>query len=125
MLSNLVYLIVVKILTNRLREVLPDLVSLVQSTFIRGKSLQESFILAMEMLVLWNRRRSKGLLCKVHFAKAYDLVVEMAVAVALTERTSTYCSLQQAHIIGIGIGMPPVWSACYWYGRHAGETPDF
>ena len=45
-LSNSIYLIISKIIANRLQEVLKDLIMPVQSAFLPGRSLQESFIIA-------------------------------------------------------------------------------
>jgi hypothetical protein len=50
-LMNSIYLIIGKVLANRLREVLSHLINLVQSTFLPNRSLQESFIVAQEMVI--------------------------------------------------------------------------
>ena len=49
-LSNSLYLVIGKVLANRLRPVLQDLIHLAQSAFLPSRSLQESFILAQEMV---------------------------------------------------------------------------
>jgi hypothetical protein len=73
-LSNSIYLIISKILANRIRDVLQDLIMHVQSTFLPRRSLQESFIMVQEMVMGWHRRKSKAFLWKVDFTKAYDSI---------------------------------------------------
>jgi hypothetical protein len=73
-LSNAVYLIVAKVLTNRLRDVLEDLISRMQMAFVPGRGILDEFVIAMEVLATWKREKKQVFLWNVDFSKAYDLV---------------------------------------------------
>ena len=71
-LSNTIYLIVAKVLANRLQKVLGDLVGPCQSAFIPGRQLIDSAVLAGEILASWKANGKRRFMWKVDFAKAYD-----------------------------------------------------
>ena len=71
-LSNSIYLIIAKVLANRLREVLDGLISPFQSAFIPGRQMIDNIVLAEEMVTAWRRSGTAGFMWKVDFAKAYD-----------------------------------------------------
>ena len=71
-LSNSIYLIIAKVLANRLREVLDGLISPFQSAFIPGRQMIDNIVLAEEMVTAWRRSGTAGVMWKVDFAKAYD-----------------------------------------------------
>ena len=73
-LSNSIYLIIAKVLVNRLREVLDGLISPFQSTFILGRQMIDSTVLAEEMVAAWRRSSNAKFLWKVDFAKAYKFI---------------------------------------------------
>ncbi|KAK1278830.1 hypothetical protein QJS04_geneDACA022823 [Acorus gramineus] len=73
-LVNGAYMIVAKILANRLKGVCGDLVNTAQVEFIPGMLLQEGFLAAQEVVNALHRDHRKGLLFKLDFAKAYDNV---------------------------------------------------
>ncbi|KAL5782553.1 hypothetical protein ACOSP7_007582 [Xanthoceras sorbifolium] len=76
-LCNVIYKIISKVLTNRLRGVLGELVSETQSAFIPGRSIFDNAIVGFEcMHALKRKRKGKvGLLgLKLDMAKAYDRV---------------------------------------------------
>ncbi|KAK1278012.1 hypothetical protein QJS04_geneDACA022673 [Acorus gramineus] len=73
-LANGAYMIVAKILANRLKGVCGDLVNTAQAAFIPGRLLQEGFLAAQEVVNALHRDHRKGLLFKLDFAKAYDNV---------------------------------------------------
>ena len=70
-LSNSIYLIIAKVLANRLRVVLDILISPLQSAFIPGRQMTDSIVMAEEIVAAWRRSGTSGLLWKVDFAKAY------------------------------------------------------
>ena len=43
-----------------------------QYAFIPGRQLQDSVVMAGEILAAWKVQRTKGFMWKVDFAKAYD-----------------------------------------------------
>ena len=55
-LSNSIELIIEKVLVNRFREVIGELVGPFQSDFIPGMQLVDGKIVASEILVMWKRR---------------------------------------------------------------------
>ena len=71
-LSNSIYLIIAKILANRLRLVLPAIVSPFQSAFLPGRQMSDSIVMAEEIVAAWRRDNTPGFLWKVDFSKAYD-----------------------------------------------------
>ena len=73
-LSNSLYLIFTKVLANRLREVLPSLISPFPSAFIPGRQMADSIVLAEEIVAAWHRDGTAGFMWKVDFAKAYDSI---------------------------------------------------
>ena len=71
-LSNSIYLIIAKVLANRLRTVLPGLISPFQSAFLPGRQMADNIVLAEEIVASWRRNGTPGFLWKVDFSKAYD-----------------------------------------------------
>ena len=71
-LSNSIYLIIAKVLANRLPEVINYLVGAAQTAFIPGRQMVDSVVMAEEIVVAWQRHGTKGFMCKLDFAKAYD-----------------------------------------------------
>ena len=73
-LSNSIYLIIAKVLANRLQEVMDDLISPLQSAFIPGRQMIDNIVMAKEIVAAWRRSGTTGFLWKVDFAKAYDSI---------------------------------------------------
>ena len=71
-LSNSIYLIVAKVLANRLKEVIGKFIGPFQYAFIPGRQLSDSAVMAGEILAAWKAQGTKGFMWKVDFAKAYD-----------------------------------------------------
>ena len=55
LLSNSIYLIIVKVLANRLRGLLGTLISPLQSAFVPGRQMADSVVIAEEIIVAWRR----------------------------------------------------------------------
>ena len=71
-LSNSIYLIIAKLLANRLHLVLPAIIIPFQSAFLPGRHMSDSIVTAEEIVAAWRRDRTPGFLWKVDFSKAYD-----------------------------------------------------
>ena len=61
-LSNSIYLIIAKVLANRLREVMDSLISPLQSAFIPGRQMIDSIVTAEEIVAAWRRSGTSGFL---------------------------------------------------------------
>ncbi|VFQ87108.1 unnamed protein product [Cuscuta campestris] len=72
-LSNFLFKIKTKILSNRLRDLLPKLISREQTGFQAGKGVDENILFAQEMIhCLDNSRGSANVAIKVYLSKAFD-----------------------------------------------------
>lgn len=61
-------------LTSRLQSHIPDLVSLDQSGFIRGREISDNFAYAAELVQTCHVRKIPALVLKLDFRKAFDSV---------------------------------------------------
>lgn len=74
-LCNVLYKIVAKVLTNRLKEVLPFIISTTQSAFIRGPLIFDNYLVVAEVAHYMHKRASglNGLMAlKLDVSKGYD-----------------------------------------------------
>jgi hypothetical protein len=64
-----------KVLANRLKKILPDIISLTQSAFIPGRLISDNILIAYELThYLKNKKRGKigYAAIKLDMSKAYD-----------------------------------------------------
>ncbi|KAF7831611.1 reverse transcriptase [Senna tora] len=76
-LCNFSYKIVFKVMVNRLKNILPRIVSEQQRAFVKGRLIQDNIVIAHEVYHYSKNRASKGrfeLAMKIDMAKAYDRV---------------------------------------------------
>lgn len=72
---NVLYKVVSKILANRLRKLLPNIISENQSAFIKGRLLMENLLLASEMVKDYHKEGiSPRCVMKIDISKAFDSV---------------------------------------------------
>ncbi|GKA67041.1 RNA-directed DNA polymerase, eukaryota, reverse transcriptase zinc-binding domain protein [Tanacetum coccineum] len=72
---NVLYKCISKILTNRIKSGLEKVVSINQSAFIPGRSIQDNILLTQELLKGYNRKnRPQRCALKIDLQKAYDTV---------------------------------------------------
>lgn len=73
-LMNSAMKLLTKVLSRRLKLVMPMVVSQVQSAFIRGRQITDSIMLANEVVSALQDGKSKGIVLKIDFEKAFDRV---------------------------------------------------
>ena len=73
-LCNIVYKIITKILANRLKFLLPKIISPLQTTFVPNRNIQDNTILAHELLHSFKNEKGKGgfMFLKLDMEKAFD-----------------------------------------------------
>ena len=76
-LCNVIYKIISKVLANRLKQVLPHIISPTQSTFVSGRLITHNVLVAYETLHTMHAKKKgrKGTLAlKLYISKVYDWV---------------------------------------------------
>lgn len=74
-LCNFIYKILSKIISNRLSTILPNIISLEQSAFVKGRLIVENIALAQELIhELGRKTRGGNVVLKLDMAKAYDRI---------------------------------------------------
>lgn len=71
---NLIPKLITKVLANRLRSVLPDLVSAQQTAFTRDRHITENFLPTREILQHVACSANPAIFAKIDFAKAFDSI---------------------------------------------------
>eukprot|EP00268_Persea_americana_P019576 TRINITY_DN20054_c2_g1_i1.p1 TRINITY_DN20054_c2_g1~~TRINITY_DN20054_c2_g1_i1.p1 ORF type:complete len:191 (+),score=19.31 TRINITY_DN20054_c2_g1_i1:624-1196(+) len=66
--------ILAKVLASRLRKVLPEIIPEFQGAFLEGRQILDTALIAHECIDSRNRQNRPGLVCKLDFEKAYDMV---------------------------------------------------
>lgn len=69
-----VYKVLTKVLSKRLKAVLPSVISETQSAFLRGRNILDGVLIANKVVNGWKKSKKKGVIIKLHFEKAYDSV---------------------------------------------------
>lgn len=71
-LCNVIYKIISKILANRLKPLLPSLISGEQSGYVEGRQILDNIIQAHEVVHSLTSKRQVGMIMQLDIAKAYD-----------------------------------------------------
>ncbi|CAL5392116.1 unnamed protein product [Camellia sinensis] len=73
-LGGSVYKVLSKVLSNRLRSVLPEIINEAQSAFLSGRNILDGVLIANEVVDEWKKAKRMGVIVKLDFEKAYDSV---------------------------------------------------
>lgn len=68
------YKVLSKVLSSRIKSVLPKIISESQSAFKRGRSILDGVLVANEIVDEWKKKQKKGIVLKLDFEKAYDSI---------------------------------------------------
>lgn len=71
---GVVYKILAKVLSRRLKKVFPDIISEVQTAFLDGTDIFDGVMIANEVVDWWKKSKGKGVILKLDIEKAYDSV---------------------------------------------------
>ncbi|XP_026396487.1 uncharacterized protein LOC113291135 [Papaver somniferum] len=69
-----IYKVISKHLSERLKVVLPSIISEFQGDFVHGRKIQDGMLIASKLIDSKLRQMESGLVCKVDFEKAFDNV---------------------------------------------------
>eukprot|EP00253_Pinus_taeda_P028075 PITA_28075 len=73
-LCNVIYNIISKVIANRLKMILPGIISQEQSGYVEGRQILDNILLAYEMIHSLHSRKAAGMLMQLDLSKAYDKV---------------------------------------------------
>jgi hypothetical protein len=71
-LCNVIYKIITKVIANRLKPILPFVISKEQAGYVEGRQIMDSVILAHEIIHSLKSTRTPGMLIKLDLSKAFD-----------------------------------------------------
>ncbi|CAN6226415.1 unnamed protein product [Urochloa humidicola] len=118
-LQNCSLKIVAKMLTSRLQLEIPHLIDVDQTGFIKGRSISENFVYALELVQCCNKRKLPTLVLKLDFAKAFDSVnwdslQEIMMASGFPDRWCQWIAalLSSSKMAVLVNGSPRPWFTC-------------
>jgi len=73
-LCNVLYKIISKVIANKLKPILPGIISEEQSGYVEGRQILDSILLAQEMIHTLRTQKKAGMLMQLDLSRAYDKV---------------------------------------------------
>ena len=71
-LCNFLYKIIIKVISNHLKSLLPSLIYLEQTRYVEGCQILDGIILAHEVIHSLKLTKNTGILLKLDISKAFD-----------------------------------------------------
>ena len=71
-LCNVIYKIITKVIANRLKPILPFVISKEQAGYVEGRQIMDSVILANEVVSSLKTTKTPGMLIKLDLLQAFD-----------------------------------------------------
>jgi len=118
-LQNCALKIISKILTSRLQSEIPSLIDIQQTGFVKGRSISDTFIYAVELVQTCHKRKNAAIVLKLDFAKAFDAVSwvglqKVLLARGFDQRWITWMTslLNSSKLVVLVNGTPGPWITC-------------
>ena len=73
-LVNSLYKLSAKVLANKIKKVMRQLVNKAQNDFVEGRRILDASLIANEIIDTMMKKREKGILCKLDIEKSYDKI---------------------------------------------------
>lgn len=84
-LCNTGYKLITKVITNRLKHVLPKIIPKNQGGFLKGRLIRDNIILVQEAIHSSCQRKEKGMVVKLNLENAFDRVCHSFLFVVMTK----------------------------------------
>jgi len=128
-LQNCALKIISKTLTTRLQSEIPGLIDIQRTGFLKGRSISDTFIYAVELVQTCHKRKKAAIVLKLDFAKAFDIVSWVGLQKVLLARgfdqrwISWMMSLLNSSKSAVLVnGTPGPWITCKKRASSRGST---
>ena len=74
-LCNVIYKIISKVIANRMKKLLPLIISLEKTGYVEGRQILDGIILTHEVIHSLKNNKEPGMLLKIDLSKAFDKLI--------------------------------------------------